>query len=153
MNGEQDSILEIHLDRLEMDGAEQPKLTFEWSSALAGARRATKKVKNALKLKYAELSLSIRQDPQEFGFEKVTEGTIDSLVLVQKDYQELQGELVQAEFEEDNIGAMVEALRDRRAQIGHEVQLYNGMYWSKPDTEGKHQKAPRSEMAGKARKK
>ena len=130
-------LLEVRLEHLEEDCAGQSQLMREWGFHKAKAIRAVKDLKKELKLKAAHVGRDVRTNPAEFGLEKATEKAVEEVCLLDADYQDLQDQLIQAEYEEDLLGAFVDAIKDRRDQLRNEVILFGQMYFSKPDTSGK----------------
>jgi hypothetical protein len=147
-----DSLLSINLDRLEEDAQEHPKLAFQWGKLLAEAARKAKVAKNNLKLVAAELELEIRKKPAEYGLDKVTEGSVNAVILCDEQYKYQQQLLIKTEHEEDVLKAFCFALSDRKSMIEAEVKLHGQTYWSKPslseETEGGKEIAAKKASAG-----
>ena len=145
--------LEIQLNHLETDCANQPKLVFEWATERAKALKKVKDLKRRIKvknehLKYVEAKVSIdaRNDPIAFGLPKATDESIKAVVLISsarmtalEEVQILEEELVEAEHEEDMLGALMDAIQDRKDELRNEVLLHGQQYWSKVDTSGDQQ--------------
>jgi anthranilate phosphoribosyltransferase len=131
-----ENVLEIHLDRLEEECQSLPKLLFLWGDKLAQAKRDARNAKNYLKLLAANMAKEIRENPKDFGLEKITEAALEQTVLVQEQYAQALADHSEAEHEEDVLLAFVIALKEKGEQIGNMTKLHGQMYWSKPDTSG-----------------
>jgi hypothetical protein len=115
---------------------ENPQLTVQWGIRRARARKKAAEAKNALKLCYAETSMDVRKDPASWGLLKVTEDSVEQVVIASPKYQECQRALLEADEEDALLDAVMTALADRREQLSNDVKLYGQQYWSKPDMSG-----------------
>lgn len=127
-------LLKINLNRLEEECAGQSQLMAEWGEILADAKRKSKDLRKALKLLTAQISLNVRRDPAEFGLARATDDSVKEVVTTQDEVQNLQDQVIQAEYEEEILDSFVWSIVDRKAQLENLVKLHGQMYWSKPDT-------------------
>ena len=129
-----EDLLVVSLDHLEENCAGQSQLMRQWGFEKAKAIRKVKDLKRLLKLRNAEIGREVRNNPGEFGLDRGTDKAIEEISLLDADYQNLQDQVIQAEYEEDLLSAFVESIRDRKDQLRNEVLLFGQMYFSKPNT-------------------
>jgi hypothetical protein len=146
----QRSELDIDLQHLEDECKGHSRRVIYWGIKFAKAKRVVRRLKNKIKARRAEIAREIRRRPRNFQVDRATEGVIEDVCYSHQDYRMLQNDLVRAEYEQDVLEAMMKALYERGQDLGHEVKLFLGMYWSKPDTSAKNPGAKRAmEEAGK----
>ena len=127
-------LLAIDRNNLELECEKQPQLAFEWGEQLAAASRRAKEARNSLKLAEAQIATEVRTRPGDYGLFKVTEDSVKQAVLLQSEYQQIQKELVIAEYEEDLLQQFCYAWSDRKKELENMVQLHGQMYFSRVQT-------------------
>lgn len=130
------NVLEIDPDALDQEWLKQPGLYFEFAEQLADARRKLDRAKSALDVVAADLDKCIREDPQQFDLEKITEAQVTKTVLVQDEYQEALKEVQNANYRVNLIQAMVTALDHRKKALENFVFLHGQNYFSEPRARG-----------------
>lgn len=131
---EDDSFLEINELELEKEWMKQPDLAATWLKKLARAKR-TLDVKRAKKeLVEAQLDKKIRQDPEAFELEKVTENAIGTAIILCKEYQDIAKEINEAQFKVNIIQGLCTAIEHRKRALEGMVELFGQQYWSLPNT-------------------
>src|SRR5690606_17538811 len=75
---------------LDVEWLQQADLMRKYASYAAATKRYMDELKERLEVERARLDLEIRKDPAKYGIEKVTESAIQSAILMQPEYQELQ---------------------------------------------------------------
>lgn len=131
-----DDILKIDLAHLEDTAAEQARLLRKWADKLATANKEAKLAKRKVRLVRAELSRVIRSSPAKYRIIKVTEDSVEDVVVMSHDFKAAEAELIEAEYNRDVLQAMVSSLHERGEQIGNEVKLFGQQYWAKPKLSG-----------------
>lgn len=134
MNQPPEEILEIRLNFLEEDVAQQPKLRRQWGFELAKAKRELAIAKRNVKLLKAELGRAFRMDSRVNLGRKVTEGSTEEYIQSDDAFNKAELDVIEREYEVDWLKEMVEALEDRKEQLSNEVKLHGQGYWSKPWT-------------------
>lgn len=127
-----DDFLEIDQHALDKEWLSQPKKVFKYAQDLAHARKTLDEAKTELDLAEAELDKTIRNDPGEFGIEKLTEKTVQAAIKEQKEYQAAQKELLEAKHAVDILAAAVNALEHRKRALESLVTLHGQQYFSSP---------------------
>ncbi len=159
---------QIDADALDVAWLEQPNLYYKYSSALNEAmqERNEKVVKvdeqkeNVNKVK-AELDAEIRDDPEEFDLEKVTETSIQSAIIRSEKYQEAlheyhaaRKELNQAQNKVNECFTNVNTMDQKKAALEGLARLLNQQYFSTPSepkdlAEKYHAKAAQAKKGAK----
>lgn len=137
-----ESFLNIDQHNLDAEWLKQPALYFKWAKKAADARRAHEEAKSELDVVKAELSRAIREDPENYGLEKVTEGAVTAAIPEQKEYKVALKAVFDARHSADVYSAVVVALEHRKRALENIVDLFGMNYFSKP-------KAPTAEAAEK----
>jgi len=75
--------------------------------------------------------LAIRNDPKKFGLEKVTEASIQAVILQNKDYIHAQNLFNTAVSNLRILKIAVESLNQKKVALENLVKLYLGEYYSK----------------------
>lgn len=123
---------QLDQNELDKEWIQQPELYFRHASELAEARREFEKAKAEKELVIAELDKEIRENPQQFGFEKMTEKLVESTIIRQKRYQTATHSYLKAKHEMDVAQVAVDTLEHRKKALEKLVDLWQGSYFSKP---------------------
>lgn len=156
---------QIDPDTLDVAWLEQPNLYYKYSNALDQAmqRRNDMKVEvdkqkdNVDRVK-AELDAEIRDDPESFDLEKVTETSIQSAIIRSQRYQdtleeyhETRKELNKTQNEVNQLFSCVNTMDQRKAALEGLARLLNQQYFATP-TEPKQLSEKYHEKTAKAKK-
>ncbi len=87
------------------------------------AKANAKKQKLILEHKSAELSLSIRANPQAFGIAKLTVDIVNSTIAADANINQLKEILIQAECDMDAYKVMLDAFESRRSMLRDIVSM------------------------------
>jgi len=124
--------LQVDPDNLDREWIGQPRMYFRYAEELATARKIWDMAKVELELVKAELSLSIRSDPEKFGLAKTTESSISATVLLQPVYVKAQREVIELKYLMEVLSSAVTSLDHRKSTLQNMVQLRLANYYSKP---------------------
>lgn len=130
MNYEKD--LYIDDSALDIEWLDQSMLFMKYARHAAEARRTLDETKQALDIKKSEVDKAIRENPDAFGIEKVTEGAIQSAILTEGGYQEAYQIFLDAKFESDMASNAVQAFNQRKEALENLVKLNGQQYFSGP---------------------
>lgn len=100
-----------------------PQDISTWESALADELNKQHKAAQALNLVKAKVELAIRTDPIAYGYPKMTENLVDTLVVVQPQVIAAEEALIAAKFAVDNTKAIVNALDVKRSACKYLTEL------------------------------
>ena len=147
----------VDIYNLHIEDQLQPSLVDKWGTKLADAKRQKRHLSRKLELKYSELELRIRSDPNEYGWEeagkKPTEAFIKSAVVSHEEYDALYNEYLSAEYDVDVFGVAVKTIDDKRASIADEVKLHLSGYYSDPIMPKEFVVESRKEVANEIKRK
>lgn len=136
-NDDEDLSDVLDLDELRLDEhwIEQPKLFFRHASNLAVARRDLKDLEDELGIVQAEVSRSIRDDPQRYGLSKVTEPAVKAAIPEHRRYVKQIKKINAAKHNVEILSAFVTALEHRKRALEKLVDLHGQNYFSVPRTD------------------
>jgi hypothetical protein len=123
--------LEIDKNSLDTECLDQPARFMKYSKAYADAGLERDQKKQELVVERADLSMKIRNDPGEYGLDKVTEGSVQTALDTSKKIVGLTEELNQVQNQVNILGSAKEAFEHRRDMIKILAQLFVSGYWSK----------------------
>lgn len=126
------SFFEIDQNLLDEEWIRQPQLYFEYAKRLADARRDHDQQKAALDVVVAELDKAIREDPEKFGIEKVSETAIKLAIVGRKKHKAAVQAVADAKHAVDVLQAVVNALDHRKRALENLVDLWAANYFSTP---------------------
>lgn len=128
------SFFEIDEHDLVKEWVKQPSLYFTWAQKLADARIEQDEAKSALDVIKAEASRAIRDDPGNYGFDKVTEAVVAVAINEHPDVMEGVKALYAARHRQEIYQAAVNALDHRKRALEKIVDLHGQNYFSHPRT-------------------
>lgn len=124
--------IEIDVNALDVEWAKQASLFGEYCEAQAVARDKADRIKEALEVKAAALGLKIRSNPASYGLEKITEGSVQAIILLDKDYATTAESLANARYELDIMVAAVRSLDQKKSALENLVRLQGQNYFAGP---------------------
>lgn len=122
----------IDQNRLDEEWTNQAPTYYEYSVKLADAREEHERCKARRDIVEAELDRAIRQRPEEFGVEKVTEGVVGKTIILQKKYQQAHDNVIRAKHDLDIVQAAVDALEHKKKGLESMVYLQSQGYYAEP---------------------
>ena len=124
--------LNIDKHNLDEEWLAQPILMAEIIKEAALANKIAKKAKARSKVKYSELVLEAKADPDLLGGVSATEGTIKAWAEKHKDHQKALKKQYNAEHDSEVLTQAVFAYQHRKATLEHLTSLYFASYFSSP---------------------
>lgn len=124
--------VEINPDALDVEWVKQASLFGEYCVEQAKARRQVDMLKEGVEVKAAGLGLKIRANPAQFGLDKVTEASVQAVILLDKEYTNHLGLLHDAQYEYEVITAAVRALDQKKSALENLVRLQGQNYFAGP---------------------
>ena len=134
LNYEED--IRIDPTALDVEWLEQPELMRKYAVHAAEMEKLRDAAKERLDVGKARIEMEIRNDPKKFGLEKVTEGSVQSTILLQDEYRQLVQEYNNSKYEYGVAVAAVRAVDQRKTALENLVKLLTTSYFAGP-------KAPR----------
>ncbi len=124
--------LEIDPSQLDVEAAMQGELFFKWAERAAEARKRAEHSKFRLDILVATLGNDARRDPDSFGIQKVTEGSIDTAVKTSSEYQEAYEEWLETRSTAVILDKGVEAMEQKKRMIEVLITLHGQQYFAGP---------------------
>jgi len=126
--------LSIDDNALDLEWLEQPLLMLKYTKAAAVTRREIDRMKEMLSVERARLDKSIRKNPEKYEIEKITESVINSTILLQKSYQTIQTDVIEAQYEHQMLQGAVQAVEHRKQALENMSKLLGLQYFAGPKT-------------------
>lgn len=117
---------------LDVEFLEQTSLMMRYAEQASLTRMVADNAKDDLEVVRAELDKKIRQNPSEYGFDKLTENMVSNTILLQPEYQEASKTLIQANYEAGLARYAAQAISDRKNCLEALVKLHGQQYFAGP---------------------
>jgi hypothetical protein len=130
LNYEKD--LRIDEDALDLELLNQASLFMKYAKHYAFTQKVVEETRQALDIKRAEVDKAIRENPEKFKIEKVTEGAIQSTILTDKGYQEANQKHLEAQYEKNMAGNAVQSMTMRKEMLEGMIKLLAQSYFAGP---------------------
>ena len=124
--------LMIDPDGLDVEWLNQPARYMRYSELSAQARRDVDRAKAALDVVRATLDRDIRQHPDKFSLDKITESAVQSVLVVDPKYRTASDAVIQAQYEADLLNSAVRAFDQRKSALEGLVRLQGQGYFAAP---------------------
>lgn len=126
---------DVKLSVQDLDNAalNQAEIFAHWGEEWAKAIFERDKLKEQISAKRAELDDQIRKDPSAYGLpddKKPTENWVSAQIDSHAEYNELNGQLAQAQYEVNMMSVAKEACEHRLKALNILTELYKGNYFS-----------------------
>jgi hypothetical protein len=131
---EQDTLIDP--DALDVEWLKQAQLMGKYVAYSASAKKDMDDSKEKLDMGKAYIEMDIRKNPAKYELEKITEGAIQSTILLQEEYQKLNAEYNETKYEYEISVAAVRAIDQKKTALENLVKLLGVSYFAGP-------KAPR----------
>lgn len=129
-NWEQD--VRIDPEALDVEWVKQPETFMRWTKLSADARKHADEKKEELDVLEAKLGLAIRSNPAKYGLEKVTEASVQAIILIDSTRMAMAQELADAKYELDVLTSAVRAMDQKKAALENLVRLQGQSYFAGP---------------------
>jgi hypothetical protein len=118
-----ENVIDIDQTQLDVEWIRQPKMMRRAGKKLAKARLAYNESKADVDLVEADMTLKIKQSPEDYGLEKPTEKAVDAAVITSKQYQRAVRLMNKKKYEVDVLESYCTALDHRKRALEGCVQL------------------------------
>ncbi|MCK9520636.1 MAG: hypothetical protein M0R74_16675 [Dehalococcoidia bacterium] len=122
----------IDMTALDIEWLRQPDLMLRYARYMAEAKKGLDEAKERLDVGKARIEMNIRTYPESFNLSKLTEGAIQSTLLLQEEYQKLSKEYIDARYEYDVAAAAVRAIDQKKTALENLVRLLGASYFAGP---------------------
>jgi len=123
--------LPINQFQLELACIDQPVLYDEVGQLVTEWRSMEKMANDKLSFIHADQSARIRTSPEKYGVTKITEGSVESAILLTREYQEAVKDKTEIEKIVGYLKTLQTALDHRKSELNNLVQLWVHNYYSK----------------------
>jgi len=130
MNYERD--ISIDETALDVEWLDQPRLMLKYAQYAAKCKTELDRAKEALDVVKAELDREIRQNPGDYGVNKITESAVQSAILVQPQYQQASKDYTDSKYEYEIAVAAVRAIDQKKTALENLVKLHGMSYFAGP---------------------
>jgi hypothetical protein len=117
---------------LDVEWLNQASLFMKYARYSAEARRKVDEEKQALDIIKAGIDKQMRETPEKFGIEKITEGAITAAILTVRQYQTAYQKFLDAKYEADMASSAVQAMNQRKDALENLVRLAGQSYFAGP---------------------
>lgn len=124
--------LEIDKYSLDSECVGQPQKFMAWSEKMAEATAERDRADQNLEVVKAQVEQAVRKDPDAFGLDKVTEGSIKSAVTIHPEVQEANERWIQAKYNASILMSAKDAMEQRRSMLEILIKLFLSGYWADP---------------------
>jgi len=125
---------------LDVEWENLPKLYTKWSEKLVDQENLKDRLKSRLELKYAELDIDIRTNPNNYGLgDSFPERVIKSTIFKNKDYNEIQEELLQTQRNIRVLKVAVKGIKDKGRAVDRLTKLYLKNYYVEGKEKGQEE--------------
>lgn len=124
----------INAEALDIEWLNQPSLMRKYTKHAAEMKREMDEAKERFETARARIDMEIRTDPESHGLAKVTEGAIQSTILLKEEYQQLSQAYINARYEYDIAIGAVRAIDQRKTALEELVRLLSASYFAGPVT-------------------
>lgn len=124
--------LEINPDALDVEWVKQAALFGRYCEKQADVRDKADRLKEKIEVLNAGLGLKIRANPASFGLEKITEASVQAVILLDKEYQELIEQQAKARYELELMQSAVRSLDQKKSALENLVRLQGQNYFAGP---------------------
>jgi len=125
-------VVALNPEQLDIEAVCQAELFLEWAEKSVEAKAEADRLKRELDTEEALTSLRIREKPEDFGLERVTEGAIVSAVKTNKAYLKALEAYQEARKTSALYDQVVNALEQRKRMIEVLVTLHGQQYFAGP---------------------
>ncbi len=132
LNYEED--VRIDADALDVEWLKQSESMGAYCKYQAQTKKEVDEAKERVEIGKARIEMQIRTAPDKYGLPKVTEGAIQSTILLQDEYQQLVQEYTDAKYENDIAIAAVRAIDQKKTALENLVKLLGQSYFAGPQS-------------------
>ena len=122
----------IDPEALDVEWVQQAELMYKYTRHAANMKTIVDESRERLDVGKARIEMDIRSDPTAFGLAKPTEAGIQSTILLQEEYRELNQAYNHAKFEYEIALAGVRAIDQKKTALENLVKLLAASYFAGP---------------------
>jgi hypothetical protein len=127
-----ESLIDIDKTRLDDESEDQPRKVWMYGKMFAKAMKLLNEAQAELKVAEADVDSAIREDPGDYGLEKITEAGVKRAILRSKEYQMALKQMNEAEYRVGMLNAANKTLDHRRTSLTMLNSQDERSYFSRP---------------------
>ena len=124
--------IEIDENSLDIEWLDQPKKMLKYAKHAAQMRRELDISKQNLDIAKSEADKKIRNNPEKYKIEKVTENTVAAAIIIESGYKTAYEEYLEAKYESEMASNALTAFEQRKSALENLVKLHGQQYFSGP---------------------
>lgn len=132
---ELDQDLNLDKDNLDFECLDQPNRFMRWSVNMADAIKQRDWAKRQVQITRSEMSVDIRTNPNKYGLEKATEGSVAATLETLKEISDVENAYIESQRVANIYSSAKEAFEQRKKMLELLTQLYLSGYYSRPKQE------------------
>uniref|UniRef100_A0A6M3K1C3 Uncharacterized protein n=1 Tax=viral metagenome TaxID=1070528 RepID=A0A6M3K1C3_9ZZZZ len=132
MSSDYDKDISVDPLQLDVEWAKQAQTFHRYAEQAADARDLMERQKEKVAVLEAELGLAIRSNPTKYGLEKVTEGAIQSKILLDSSRKEAMEKLATLIHRHELLSIAVRSLDQKKSALENLVRLQGQNYFASP---------------------
>lgn len=129
-----DKDIEIDDTALDLEWLDQASLMLKYTKHFAKTRKQLDEAKENLDVIKAELDKDIRNNPDDYGIDKITESVVQNTILLQPGYKLANKKVIDCKYEVDIAIAATRAFEQRKDALENLVRLHGQQYFAGPNT-------------------
>ncbi len=124
--------LRIDETALDVECLAQPRLTRLYGDTVAFHEKLLTKKREELDVYKAELTAKIHKNPDKYGIEKITVAVVESAILQDKDYQDLNNQVIEQAYELKMAQSAQRGIQDKKSMLELLIKLLALDYFAAP---------------------
>jgi len=112
LNYEED--IRIDPDSLDIEWLDQPNLLLRYAKNSANTRKILDEAKETLDIVKAKADKDIRNNPDDYDLNKVTDSSVAAAILLHKEFKEANKEFLEAKYNVEIAQAALNAVNQRK---------------------------------------
>lgn len=124
----------IDVNALDQELLRQAQIYHSYAADLADAGKERREAEDALAVTEAEAELEIRENPEDFGLNKITEALVKSAVKTHPEVKKARRGVNILKHQEDVHGAACRAMDHKKRMLEKLVELFLADYFAAPRT-------------------
>lgn len=125
---------DIRIDEsaLDIEALRQSELMKTYTEEEADAKNELDRAEEAVDILHVKLDKEIRQDPDKFDVEKITETVVLNTIKNNEEYQEARKAVLDARHDLNNAKSAVRSIEVKKSMIETLVKLHGQSYFAGP---------------------
>ena len=121
--------IEIDRNELELEEEKQSSIHLEVGELRVEAKSVVRQLENDIKFLRSDLDAEIRKNPGKYEIDKITVGAIDSAILRDKEYRNLEAKLLEVQTISDHFQILLSTVEERKSLLKDLVSLFIYNYY------------------------